>query len=308
MNQNNNSSPGQRRPSNNNLLFIIVIFVLGPLFLFSYYDSKRIKESLSVPEEQYESTRRQEPQSPAPVNEPLSYGDTETPATRDDHPDLFGSKKINLSIGKDGFVPVGFLGSARWSPLNNQLTRDRSSSISKEPAYRGREQWYGYINLGNRKNNRFHFALDQQSDATWSLYFDKNNNGDLTDDGAPLRNQGSGAGGPGGFACTISIPWPVLIEDSWFTGDFNIWFFSNESGWEHGKRVSHYSRTQLQGKIRIGNYDYMALLIDQGDNDADLTNDGVALDLNRDGKIDRNETPQTVHKINGETYAFNVSW
>ena len=304
MNQNNNGAPGQRK-QRNNIFLIIAILVFGPIFLFSYHDSKRIKESLSGPEQQYESTGGDAPQTPALVDKPASYGDTETPPDQDH---LLASRKINLSIGKDGFVPVEFLGSARWSPLNNQLTRDRSDAIRKIPDFKGREQWHGYIDLGNRDNKRFYFVLDQQSDATWSLYFDKNNNGDLTDDGAPLRNRGSGAGGAGGFACTISIPWPVLIEGSRFTGDFNIWFFSNRAGWEQGKRVSHYSRTQLQGKLRIGNHDYMALLIDQGDNDADLTNDGVAIDLNRDGKIDQDEPPQAVHKINGEAYAFNVSW
>lgn len=307
MNLDNHSSPGRRRPPNNNLL-ILVILVLGPLFLFSYYDSKRIKESISVPEEHYEPAGRDGAQTPAPVNAPLSYGDTGSPVDKNSHPGLVLSRKIDLVIGTYGFTPVEFEGPARSSALNIQLTRDRPSPINKEPAYQGSEPWYGYMDLGNRRNNRFHFVLDQQPNSAWALYFDNNNNGDLTDDGGPLRNQGSGSGGPGGFACVISIPWPLLIKDSRFTGEFNIWFFSNKAGWEKGHRVSHYSRTQLRGKLRIGNLDYLAWLINQGYNDADLTNDGVALDLNRDGKIDRNEPPRTVHEINGETYAFNVSW
>ena len=67
MNRDNNGAPGQRKQRDNSYL-VIAILIFGPVFFFSFYDSKRIKESLSVPEQQYAATGRVEPPTPAPAS------------------------------------------------------------------------------------------------------------------------------------------------------------------------------------------------------------------------------------------------
>ena len=115
------------------------------------------------------------------------------------------------------------------------------------------------------------------------VYFDANQNGNLTDDGKPLTNQGSGI-----FATTIHLPFRRLVRDAPFPGDFTLWFFTNDSMWPRGA-VAHYSRTQLKGTVYVDGHAYMAYIADAGENDTDLTNDGISVDVNGDGEINRQQ-------------------
>ena len=65
---------------------------------------------------------------------------------------------------------------------------------------------------------------------------------------------------------------------------------------------------RLAGTILIDGNRYSAYLIDTGYNDADLTNDGIAIDLNRDGKIGREESSKETHVIEGKRYTFDIAW
>ena len=295
-----------RKPASNYGYLIIAIFLLA-VFILKMKGPTVIKlGDLEPPAgtggEERETTRL------AAKNDMPSSG-SYNPSTYREHDTVqVNPGDVNLSIVNNGFVPVQFKGPASSTPLNVQLQPQRPAAIRKIPVYSGHTQWYGELKLGNRNNNHFQFVLDQRNDGRMFMYFDRNNNGDLTDDGQPLVNQGSGNGGPGGFACRIGVPWDMLVENSPFQGNFNIWFFSNKSGWKQGQRVSHYSQTQLEGKLRLGNREYTALLIDQGYNDADLTNDGVLLDLNGNGRIDRNERAGTSYTIDGDTYRFHIRW
>jgi hypothetical protein len=213
-----------------------------------------------------------------------------------------------ISVAAREFSPAPVIAGSSSSPLNISVTTNRPEELAQEPQYNGQQQWYGNMVLGNKERPRFFFVLDLQEDNSFALYFDRNNNRDLTDDGPPLLNKGSGSGGPGGFACELRIPWETLILDSPFDGDFEIWFSSNQAGWEQGHRLSHYSRTQLKGSVEVGGQRYAAVLADRGYNDADLTNDGIVLDLNGNGKFDREERASTMHTINGIEYEFDVAW
>jgi hypothetical protein len=203
---------------------------------------------------------------------------------------------------------VEFVAGSTHRPYQTQLQQDGYAEIRKEPAYTGYKRWYGRMLLGNRRNNAFHYAFDLQADNRFLLYFDTNNNKDLTDDGKPLINRGSGDGGPGGFATDLKIPWRYLVDDAPYDGDFTIWLFSNEAGWNAGQYVSHYSRTQLEGRLNIGGMEYQALLVDGGYNDADLSNDGILLDLDRNGKYDNNERAASAHTVAGQQLTFQVLW
>lgn len=258
-------------------------------------------------------------------------------------------EEVDVFISADDFKSDHFGQIASNYALNDALTSIRYWEIVKEPRYSGYERWYGYIDLGNMYNKRHYFALDLQQDNTFLLYFDVNKNGDLSDDGTPLKNQGSGSGEPGSFACLVKIPWKTLINDSPFNGNFEIWFYVNEYGWQdertptacllgnleaqqgphytkeellNGRRAEHYSKTQLKGKVNLDGKTYTAYIIDTGYNDADLTNDGIAIDIDGNGRIDAKKTaaqggfssnsnderPKTIHNINGKKYEFNIFW
>ncbi len=199
-----------------------------------------------------------------------------------------GTSDLSVDISANGFEPVEFGIGARSTPLNVPLSRDRPAALRLEPAYDGNQQWYGVLTLGSPVGE-FSFVLDLLPDGKFAMWFDADANGDLTNDGAPLRNQGSGDGGPGGFATTLRIPWRTLSAEAPFEGEFSIWFYSNKSGWKRGQRASHYSRTQLKGMQVIGDREYVAWIADSGYNDADLTNDGMWVDLNANGKADKDE-------------------
>jgi hypothetical protein len=208
-----------------------------------------------------------------------------------------------LVLRASEFTPVEMDAPATSLPSTTALEGDRPEAIEREPEYGGVRRWYGHLDLGNRPQRRYYLALDEQADGSFLLYFDRNQNGDLSDDGGPLRNMGTGP-----YAATVVLPWDRLIANSPFAGDFKIWFFVHEAGWRKGYFANHYSRTQLRSEIVIDGTAYMALLVDRGVNDADLTNDGVMVDTNRNGKIDDGDARGYTVVIGGKSWPVEVLW
>ena len=69
-----------------------------------------------------------------------------------------------------------------YFPVQIKLTDEKPANVTKEPTYRAKPK-YGVIHLGNGPKGNFAFALDEPANADAKIYIDKNNNGDLTDDG-----------------------------------------------------------------------------------------------------------------------------
>ena len=69
-----------------------------------------------------------------------------------------------------------------YFPVQIKLSDDKPKQIVKEPVYRAKPK-YGIIHLGNGPKADFVFALDEPANADFKIYIDKNQNGDLTDDG-----------------------------------------------------------------------------------------------------------------------------
>ena len=220
-----------------------------------------------------------------------------------DRASLKAAEKIPVSISRD-FVPVRMTVAAR-SGFHPKLSDTPSKGIVKEPKYEGSNQKYGRLILGTRKNRTYQFVLDIKEDAHPVLYFDRNQNGDLTDDGSPLENKGTGI-----FGTTISLPMKQLVAELDDDGEFTIWFFTNEALWPKGI-TRHYSTTQMKGQVTIGGKEYLGYLAERGVNDADFRNDGIFLDLNGDGKIEYQAEyvgDHQVASVNGKPYWFDVQW
>src|SRR5579862_4488953 len=69
-----------------------------------------------------------------------------------------------------------------YFPVPLVLSAEKPSQVVKEPAYRTTPK-YGIIHIGNGPKNAFVVALDEPDNADWKIYIDRNQNGDLTDDG-----------------------------------------------------------------------------------------------------------------------------
>jgi len=211
---------------------------------------------------------------------------------------------LAISIGANHFRPITFKLPASWNrPV--ALSETRPDAIIREPEYSGGIRRYGTLYLGTMEDTAFRFALDIADTPHPLLYFDQNQNGDLSDDGGPIRNQGTGV-----FAATISIPMRRIagIFDS--DSIYSLWFFTNDRLWQRNE-IAFYSRTQLQGSLRINRNQYTAFLADRGSNDADYTNDGIHIDLNRDGRIDHKTeyfSSSATFWSDNKTYRFIVTW
>lgn len=211
---------------------------------------------------------------------------------------------INVSISRDGFEWVTMVIGGSWNKAT-PLSDARPRGLRGEPRYQGRNQKYGQILLGTKKEKAYLFVLELIPGPHPVLYFDLNHNGDLSDDGPPLTNQGTGV-----FAAEIRIPFQQLVDEAELPGDIAIWFFTNDSLWNKGK-VAHYTRSELKGTVTIDGTDYPAYISERGMNDADFTNDGIYIDLDQNGTIDRKKekfSPNEAARINGNEYEILIGW
>ncbi len=217
--------------------------------------------------------------------------------------DISYRRHVQVSI-RNGFVPIDS-GGGVWRGPSAQLSKIRPAGIVREPNYQGGIQFYGQLLLGTYPNKTYYFVYDLIDGPHPVLYFDFNHNNDLSDDGGPLHNQGSGI-----FAVNIVLPIRQLIKEFLVPGDFSIWFFTNNSLWER-EFSTHYSRTRLHGQIMLNDKSYAVRLAEWNVNDADFTNDGIHIDLNGDGKFawkDEFIKPDQALYIDDIAYLFDVTW
>ncbi len=211
---------------------------------------------------------------------------------------------IFVSLLGNKFEPVG-LKVAAIQHGAIKLRKFPTMLVRKNPPYRGAEQKYGTLRLGDWGNPMFQFVLDVFMNDEIELYIDVNQNGDMTDDGGPWLNEGSGR-----FATEIKIPVKSLRPDAGIPGHAAFWFFTNEKRLAKNT-ATYYTRTQWLGKVRFGGKEYAAVIADRKDNDGNFTNDGIFLDVDGDGKWNR-KTEYFPHRqparINGRDYIFSVTW
>ncbi len=206
--------------------------------------------------------------------------------------------QLDVSIGL-GFRPVGFKIAAVSQAI--QLSRKPGKPLRHLPNLASPRQWYGVINLAH--GFEYRFVLDQGSNG-YRMFIDLNRNGDLRDDGEPLLNQGNGD-----FAHRLALPLAKVTGISKLAGEYRLWIFTNPDGLEEG-RILYYSMTQLQGELLLQGKRYTAFLADNGPVDGDYRNDGISIDLNGDGRIERASEffpPDKVALIDGVTYRFIIT-
>lgn len=214
---------------------------------------------------------------------------------------------VIISIRDGRFIPVIFGVAANWNECPIWLVSERPGAVTREPAYEGASRKYGFLRLGTAVNNIFFIALDLVDGPHPLLYLDRNQNGDLADDGGPITNQGEKAGV---FSAEITLPFYRILKDAGFPEDYAAWLFTNETYWQRDV-MCIYSKSQLKGKVVLDGTEYLVYLADAGTNDANFANKGVYIDVNRNGKIDgRSEffEPDAVVEIQNRRYEFKITW
>lgn len=198
------------------------------------------------------------------------------------------SREIVINIDRDfEYIPKGWpLGLSPRQPsapslktIPQSLKTTPHELLSKEPEYESEEVLYGFLTLGNAEDDEFTFVLDDLESETWIVHFDKNNNEDLTDDGVPLKNQGTGK-----FATILSLEVPVLLQSGErLSRQYKLWFWIKER--DDGKYLKFYSRCHYRKDLRIGKQEYTAIVYEMFNHDALYQQSGIWIDLDRDGKL-----------------------
>ncbi|MBF0545915.1 MAG: hypothetical protein HQM08_15845 [Candidatus Riflebacteria bacterium] len=225
---------------------------------------------------------------------------------------------IEVVLDNKNFVPASKssdLVNFTWrgctaADIMSRLKKEKPDSITKVPNFEGKMQLYGYMNLGNKENNCFNFVMDVLPSDQMKMYFDFNQNGNLDDDGPPLKNMGKFKDAGPSYATQLQIPWDSLIVNSPYHEKFKIWFMINPHQYSLAG-FSHYCQTQLVGTVTIGGAPVKAVIADRAENDnnADFTDDGINLFLGdkKPRYISDKEARDGV-EINGAVYKFHFSY
>jgi eukaryotic-like serine/threonine-protein kinase len=197
----------------------------------------------------------------------------------------------------------------RLSPPQNRirLSPERPPEITKEPEYPG-TPFYGTLELGAEANVRFPLAMAVASDGRATLVFDYNRNGDLTDDVAPDMN-----GWRDRYAAQIHFPFDRVHPGATLYNKLSVELKIGHDDWaaSSGDKWLEYSiMPMLRVDVDIHGVRHWIILADSGRMDGDLTNDGVEIDLDQNGRIGAGENPFPGEPvvIQGDTYFFDVAW
>jgi hypothetical protein len=184
------------------------------------------------------------------------------------------------------------------------LLDQKPAGLVREPVYQGSIRKYGIMKLGTTGKNTFLFALDITPGGHAALYFDKNQNGDLTDDGL-ITNQGKSGTY---FAGALTLPFSTIMDKVNFS-EYHGWFWIDAVSWSRN-RMCYISTTQLKGEVSIEGTPYLVTIVDSRANEADYMNDGIYIDLNQDKRINVKTEyvpPDGAAVINGRNYSFKIS-
>lgn len=244
-----------------------------------------------------EASRALEGGTPAPVTPRETADEPRRP--RPDQDDGPVVQEVPVLVG-GGFKPVNFHMAAVSHHI--PLTAQAPGSIRRLPPID--PQWLRYAELDFSSGAKVHLVLNAAL-AGYRLFVDRNGNGDLTDDGPGLDNQGSGL-----FAASLRLPMALVSGRRDLGGDYLLWLFTNDKE-RPPASISYYARTQLQGEISLPAGRFTAYLADNQSTDGDFTNDGIAIDLDRDRRIDLTDeffSPGRPALIQGQRYRFSISY
>ena len=169
-------------------------------------------------------------------------------------------------------------------------------TLVAEPHYASGAVLYGYLLLGNGPDPRYTWVIDERDRPTWVVWFDRNNNEDLTDDGPPLPNQGTG---------TLAVDLGLTVEIVRRPGEvlrqpYHLWFWVNEnpkdSEYQRPLSARFYARCHYAGRVELAGRVHAAVAYEESRHDALFADAGLWIDLDDDGRLNRSGE----HFLDGE--------
>lgn len=193
--------------------------------------------------------------------------------------------QITVDLYRDlAFTPKGWpMGLSTGHTAAAGLFDSPGEKLAKEPRYRSDGVMYGYLPLGNGRDRKISFAVDEIERPKWSVYMDANNNEDLTDDGPAMKSRGTGK-----FASDFFVEMEVADSaGKKRTVPYMVWMWINER-----KLIPNfYAKCHYSGVLSLNGSNCRIIAFEQGKHDGLLRESGVWIDLDRDGKSD----PKTEH-------------
>lgn len=183
-----------------------------------------------------------------------------------------------------------------YRPIRIAVSAARPANLRVEPRYRSRTPLYGVLRLGDAADNEIILALDEPDDGEPRIFIDRNRDRDLTNDGDGSWSRSSEE--------TVSRD-KVAIEVPYRSGGipytFNFYRFRKRLR----DVVLYYRDSAREGDVLSGGKRYrIAVLDDNSDGRFDDMAQGVLLvDLNQDGKLDRDSESAEHHELAGP---FNI--
>lgn len=179
-----------------------------------------------------------------------------------------------LSIEPGSKIRIGYM------PVQIAFTDTKPAGITKEPTYKGKPK-YGTIHLGNGPKSTYNLAFDEPAEGDWKVYIDKNQNGDLTDDGDGAwakKNVGNGRTVYGVNNYVLRASWGTPTKET-SHGDYGIGVYRIDMP-ALSKNAFMFREGARSGELSIAGKTHKILLV-ENDGDA-LYNKTVATDA--DGK------------------------
>ncbi len=212
--------------------------------------------------------------------------DVQTPALGDIPPVKNHGRTLKIDIYKDfKYMDEGWpYGLSVGQTMAVGMFDKPSEQLKREPLYIYPQVLYGYLQMGNSEDNRITFAIDGLGTPEGKLYVDKNNNEDLTDDGPPYTNQGSGK-----FASLISLQLDIITMQGKKTNQpYQVWLWIKDGNLKK-KIPYYYARCYYIGRIMMDGQQYIAVAFEKDRHDGLYRENGICVDLNKDNKCSSTE-------------------
>ncbi|MDP2957381.1 MAG: serine/threonine-protein kinase [Longimicrobiales bacterium] len=142
------------------------------------------------------------------------------------------------------------------------------------------ERHFGAFPLGNGQDREVAFVLALVG-GTWELHVDQNNDEDLSDDGPPLFNQGTGKL----MAASVDVEAEVVSEGGGPTlRPYRLWVWFDRAEERGPIEGRFYATSHYAGEIEVDRRTYSASAFEDSNPDALYRESGLCIDLDGDGK------------------------
>jgi peroxiredoxin len=191
------------------------------------------------------------------------------------------------------------------------LVDKKPDAIVKEPAYIGKPK-YGAFRIGNGPKSVTYFAIVNDPGVPAKIYVDKNQNGDLTDDGPSDWDSTFVRNGKSQYNTNITIhaSWgtPLVEKES---GEYTLKLSTRQGG----NGGAYYRTTGRVGSIRLGNKAYPIVLAESGNDgsysvpaDGDLSRKPEELYFDLQGSVPADAPAPKVDPTNKHEFVhYNIT-